>query len=81
MLDVDAAERRISLSVKAAKEGTSDYRAYMNNEGAGRASGFKSHGAEGKSFSKAPPRAKPSAPKTDAKDTSKRFVPPKRPKV
>ncbi len=37
---------------------------------AGRATGFKSHAAEGK-----PARAKP-----DAKDTSKRFVPPSKPK-
>ena len=36
-----------------------------------RAAGFKSHAAEGKTF------AKPAAPKGDAKDTSKRFVPPK----
>ena len=40
----------------------------------GRATGFKSHGAEGKSFAK----PKPAAPKVDAKDTSKRFVPPKK---
>ena len=40
----------------------------------GRAAGFKSHGAEGKSFAK----PKPAAPKADAKDTSKRFVPPKK---
>lgn len=32
VLDVDPAERRISLSLKAAKEGTSDYRAYMRDE-------------------------------------------------
>ena len=36
----------------------------------GRASGFKSHSAEGR----------PSRPKADAKDTSKRFVPPGKPK-
>ena len=42
----------------------------------GRATGFKSHGAEGKSFGK----PKPAAPKSDAKDTSKRFIPPKKPK-
>lgn len=41
-----------------------------------RSSGFKSHAAEGKTFA----RAKPAAPRADAKDTSKRFVPPKRPK-
>lgn len=32
MLDVDPGERRISLSIKAAREGTSDYRAYMQDE-------------------------------------------------
>jgi ATP-dependent RNA helicase DeaD len=36
-----------------------------------RAAGYKSHAAEGKTF------AKPAAPRGDAKDTSKRFVPPK----
>ena len=40
----------------------------------GKAAGFKSHGAEGKSFGK----PKPAAPRADAKDTSKRFVPPKK---
>jgi ATP-dependent RNA helicase DeaD len=40
----------------------------------GKSAGFKSHGAEGKSFAK----ARPAAPKVDAKDTSKRFVPPKK---
>ena len=43
----------------------------------GKAAGFKSHGAEGKGFGK----AKPAAPKGDARDTSKRFVPPKKPKT
>ena len=33
VLDVDPGERRISLSIKAAREGTSDYRAYMSDEG------------------------------------------------
>jgi small subunit ribosomal protein S1 len=32
VLDVDPGERRISLSIKAAREGTSDYRAYMQDE-------------------------------------------------
>ncbi len=40
----------------------------------GKAAGFKSHGAEVKSFGK----PKPAAPRADAKDTSKRFVPPKK---
>jgi len=43
-----------------------------------RAAGFKSHAAEGKSFAKPAARAKPAAPRLDAKDTSKRFVPPKK---
>ncbi len=43
----------------------------------GKAFGSKSHGAEGKSFGK-PAFAKPAGPKVDAKDTSKRFVPPKK---
>ena len=43
----------------------------------GKAAGFKSHGAEAKSFGK-PAFAKPAGPKVDAKDTSKRFVPPKK---
>ncbi len=38
--------------------------------------GFKSTGAEKKPFTK----AKPAAPRSDARDTSSRFVPPKRPK-
>jgi len=33
VLDVDPGERRISLSIKAAREGTSDYRAYMVDDG------------------------------------------------
>jgi small subunit ribosomal protein S1 len=32
VLDVDQGERRVSLSIKAAREGTSDYRAYMQDE-------------------------------------------------
>ena len=43
----------------------------------GKAFGSKSHGSEGKSFGK-PAFAKPAGPKLDAKDTSKRFVPPKK---
>ena len=43
----------------------------------GRATGFKSHGSEGKTFGK-PARAKPAAAPVNARDTSKRFVPPKK---
>ena len=43
----------------------------------GRTGGFKSHAAEGKTFGK----PKPVAVRADATDTSKRFVPPKRPKI
>ena len=32
IIDVDPADRRISLSIKAAREGTSDYRAYMQDD-------------------------------------------------
>lgn len=42
-----------------------------------RGAGFKSHASESKSFAKP---GKPAGPKTDAKDTSKRFVPPGKPK-
>lgn len=48
----------------------------------GKAAGFKSHGAEGKTFGKpAFGKAKPAAAPKDAKDTSKRFVPPRKPKA
>lgn len=43
-------------------------------DGPARAAGFKSHAAEGKPVYK----AKTDKPKTDARDTSKRFVPPKK---
>ena len=46
-------------------------------DSAPKASGYKSHSAEGK---KPYSRTKPAAPRTDARDTSKRFVPPKKPK-
>ena len=36
VLDVDPMERRISLSLKAARDGTSDYRAYMSDESGSR---------------------------------------------
>ena len=44
----------------------------------GRAFGAKSHKAEGKTFSAKPARAKPAPKPVDARDTSKRFVPPKK---
>jgi ATP-dependent RNA helicase DeaD len=43
-----------------------------------RAAGFKSHASEGKTFGKPTFKGKPEKPKTDARDTSKRFVPPKK---
>ena len=46
-----------------------------------RAAGFKSHATEGKSFGKPVVRAKPAAPRPDAKNTSQRFTPPRKPKV
>ena len=36
VLDVDPMERRISLSLKAARDGTSDYRAYMSDDSGSR---------------------------------------------
>jgi len=65
----------------APKAEGSDARSYAKKPSAakpgaaGKAGGFKSHAAEGK---KPFARAKPAAPKLDAKDTSKRFVPPKK---
>jgi ATP-dependent RNA helicase DeaD len=56
-----------------------------------KSAGFKSHGAGAgkgpgkpgfaKPGAKPGPKARPAAPKADAKDTSKRFVPPKKPKA
>jgi len=47
-----------------------------------RAAGFKSHASDGKTFGKpAFAKARPAAPKVDAKDTSKRFTPPRKPQV
>ena len=51
-----------------------------------RSGGFKSHATEGKPFARPtegktyakPARAKPAPVRIDAKDTSKRFVPPKK---
>lgn len=58
VLDVDPLERRISLSAKAAQEGTSDYRAYMHDHSAmGTALGealSKAKAAEGTSDEPAP---------------------------
>ncbi len=58
-----------------------DARPYAKREAApaGKAGGFKSHAAEGKRPFGAKP--KPAAPRGDATDTSKRFVPPKRPRA
>ncbi len=47
VLDLDPAERRISLSIKAAQEGTSDYRAYMQDHAAAATSGTPSAAASG----------------------------------
>ena len=44
----------------------------------GRAAGTKSHKAEGKTFAAKPARAKPAPRPVDARDTSKRFTPPKK---
>lgn len=56
-----------------------DARPFVKRDGPAKVGGFKSHAAGGKKpFDKAAPR--PAKPKADAKDTSKRFVPPKGPK-
>ncbi|MFN3280440.1 MAG: DEAD/DEAH box helicase [Tabrizicola sp.] len=53
-------------------------RPFVKREGPGKAAGFKSHAAGGKKpFDRA---ERPARPKPDARDTSKRFVPPKGPK-
>lgn len=60
-----------------------DARPFVKREGgkyagkpAGKSTGFKSHGAEGKKPFSAKPKAA-AKPRTDARDTSQRFVPPK----
>ena len=56
-------------------------RPFVKREGAGKAGGFKSHAAAGKKpFDRARASDRPAKPKADARDTSKRFVPPKGPK-
>jgi len=53
-----------------------DARPFVKRDGPAKPGGFKSHTAGGKKpFDKSAPRA--AKPKVDAKDTSKRFVPPK----
>lgn len=54
-----------------------DARPYVKREGAGKPGGFKSAAPGAK---KPFDRARPEKPRPDAKDTSKRFVPPKGPK-
>ena len=56
-------------------------RPFVKREGAGKPGGFKSHAAGGKKpFDRAGASDRPAKPRADAKDTSKRFVPPKGPK-
>lgn len=59
-----------------------DARPYVKREGPAKSGGFKSHASEGKKPFGKPKFDKPKfeKPKPDAKDTSKRFVPPKGPK-
>ncbi len=65
-----------------------DARPFVKRDGAGKPGGFKGPAAAGKKpYEKKPydkagaaPAARPAKPKADAKDTSKRFVPPKAPK-
>ena len=76
-----AAKPRWKAAEGDAKPRSAGFKTHGGAEGKpARAAGFKSHGAEGKTFAKPAPRAKPAAPKVDAKDTSKRFVPPGKPK-
>lgn len=58
-----------------AKPRSTGFKSHGGGDGKpGKATGFKSHAGEGKTF------AKPARPKPAATDTSKRFVPPSRPK-
>ncbi len=75
---------------KAEAGKSAGFKSHGSPDKPGKAAGFKSHGAESKPFRAKPAgegkpyKAKPgpkSAPKTDARDTSKRFVPPKKPKT
>ena len=54
-----------------------DARPFVKRDGPAKSGGFKSHSSEGK---KPYAKDKPAAPRGDARDTSKRFVPPKRPR-
>lgn len=56
-----------------------DARPYVKREGAGKPGGAKSFGTK-KPFDRAGASDRPAKPRADAKDTSKRFVPPKGPK-
>lgn len=56
-----------------------DARPYVKREGAGKPGGAKSFGTK-KPFDRAGGSDRPAKPKADARDTSKRFVPPKGPK-
>ncbi|MES2913648.1 MAG: DEAD/DEAH box helicase [Pseudomonadota bacterium] len=58
-----------------------DARPFVKREGAGKPGGFKSAGPGAKKpFDRAGASDRPAKPRADAKDTSKRFVPPKGPK-
>ena len=56
-----------------------DARPYAKREGAGKSGGGKTFGAK-KPFDRAGATDRPAKPRADARDTSKRFVPPKGPK-
>ncbi len=69
---------RFGAKPEGVKPRSAGFKSHGGGEGKpGRAAGFKSHGGEGKTFA----RSKPAAPRADATDTSKRFVPPKKPRV
>lgn len=55
-------------------------RPFVKREGAGKPGGFKSAAGGKKPFDRAGASDRPAKPRADAKDTSKRFVPPKGPK-
>ena len=79
--DGDGAKPRWAAKPDGGTPRSAGFKSHGANEGKpARAAGFKSHATEGKTFGKSAPRAKPAAPKVDAKDTSKRFVPPSKPK-
>lgn len=81
----DAAARKARWAGKPEGEGkprSAGFKSHGAGEGKpARAAGYKSHAGDAKPYAKPAARPKAAAPKADAKDTSKRFVPPKKPRV